>query len=140
MKKTKDLLGMYMEAKTSLEEEEYLTKNRGDNCDSSEALWFSYLKNQKQSAPPDLEKQITNLISQKHNSRNRVIRLSLSAAAVILIVITLTISGIFSSREMDYYQKVTALEEANEMIQQSAPKSEPEEILYEDKSFKIVLK
>lgn len=131
---------MYMEAKTSLEEEEYLTKNRGDNCDSSEALWFSYLKNQKQSAPPDLEKQITNLISQKHNSRNRVIRLSLSAAAVILIVITLTISGIFSSREMDYYQKVTALEEANEMIQQSAPKSEPEEILYEDKSFKIVLK
>lgn len=140
-KKPDNLHKLYLDANTSLEEEDKLI-NSASRQESESNPWFRFLKKQKVSSPAGLEEKVLARIEAIETRGIKYLNRYISAAAAVLIIVASTfliVPG--KSSGMDYGEKLSALVEAyNMMPQQESADSEGEEILYEDETIIIYIK
>ncbi|MEZ5011634.1 MAG: hypothetical protein R2744_08590 [Bacteroidales bacterium] len=138
MEQSDKLIGLYRDGETSLAQEELLRKQPGA-ISAGEKGWFDYTSGMKKSAPATLEQDILSSI-EKYSASRRLITTLSSAAAIVIIALSLAIAGPWKSTEMDYGSKVAVLEEARGMIGSASQQDDNGEVLYEDEAIIIYFK
>ena len=103
-------------------------------------IYSDFLDEQRVVAPGNLEKDILGAIRHKERSGRRIASF-VSAAAIVVIVLGITLTKSWRSGEMDYIEKVALLLEAKSMYSgEYNSQDTDEEILYEDDDLLIYFK
>ncbi len=127
-KENKNLLNKYLEAETSLDEENQLL--RGQNDDPAMNSWFRFVNESKTNAPDQLNAKILASIESRNNSKLRFMNWGYGIAASITLIIGIVL---FQSRDNDdYLEKEALLNEALSMFPEKEPLRDDRTILYED--------
>ena len=126
------LLKLFEQGLTSTEEEDVLLEHFSDSRTGDKVL-FNYIMHQKKMVPDNLENQIWSSIQSGEKKKKRfMLRMTLAAASVILVISYLLIFVPGHQEEMTYREKVAILEEAQSMISGATENTTKREIIYED--------
>lgn len=133
-------LFLYENGNTSLDEENDLVEELG-NSKSGENVWFRFLKESKKPAPKQLKSDILDSIQQLEKRKKRLwIRFGSAAASILLAVSLILTIDFHPQKQMSREDKEAALEEAFAMISNASDKPVLGEIMYEDEKLIIYIK
>ncbi len=129
----KKLQELYLEDKTSRDEEDTLKEYYKGNSDNDNA-WFEYIQENKNRMPEKLEHSLSSFINKKQQSAKLVRRSILSAAAIVVVVLVSVL--LKPPDQMTHKQIIATLEEAYMMIDKV---ENDKEVLFEDEALIIYL-
>ncbi len=132
------LLESYRQGKSTLEEENIL-RERNREISDPEAEWFKFTARYRKEAPEGLEKRITESLGRNREGRRRLISFVSASAAIVVILISLTILKPWDSSRLSYNRKVALYQEALNMVGSAEPVITGKEIIYEDETITIYL-
>ena len=127
-----ELLEKYEQGLASQEEMDLLMEQFEDSR-TGPGVWFNYLRLQKRKAPENLQNQVWSAIQTQEKKKTRKITLFISAAASLVILISLIIlsPSLRNQKEMSYDEKAAKLEEALSLISENNEQAD-RKIIYED--------
>ncbi len=132
----KELLELYLEGKTTRNEENTLKEYYKGNSDVDN-VWFQFIRNNDNPMPEELKQSLSAVLNTKQESNIRIRRALLSAAAVIIVIV----SGIlFIPRQSDQMNKNQIIATLNEAIGMFEEVDLEREVIYEDEALIIYLK
>lgn len=140
-RKPDNLYKLYLDADTSLEEEDKLI-NSASRQEAESHPWFRFLKTQRVSSPAVLEDKVLARIEAMEGRGIKYLKRYISAAAAVVLIVASTFLILpRKTSSMDYGEKLALLVEAYNMLpQQESTDNEAEEILYEDETIIIYIK
>lgn len=128
------LFEKYREGETSLEEEMRLFS--ADSQEPEMAEWSRFVKEQKQTAPPNLQDNIWSAIRSRRQGKRRFLyTLSGIAASIALFLVFYFVVPNNEARELA--EKEAALKEAWSLFSEETSAEDDQSILYEDELIKI---
>ncbi len=126
MSNKKELIDKYLEANSSLDEEREIFNAKKANSELDP--WFSFAKRSGAKAPKNMNDSVWDAIQIKRKKSKRLIYGLVASAASIALIITLSVN---SSKQSDK-EKEALLKEALSMFKKEEPKTEKQNIIYED--------
>ena len=128
--KYEDLIEKYEQGESTLTEEQIIFDNAESLANESQA-WFKFIQLNKKKAPKGLQDSIWESIHKKRIINHRLRVVMLSAAASILLLLSLTIYKPFGNIQ-SYNEKEALLNQALSMFADPEQKITKENIIYED--------
>ncbi len=125
----KALIEKYEAGNSTLEEEQLLFETADPSASEFKALG-EFVKTHKKTAPKNFNDTLWASFEKKTFRNNRFIKI-LSAAASILLLITITINSL-KPKELSYAEKQALLEEALNMFPETEQVQTLQNIIYED--------
>ena len=135
-KRSHDLISKYLDAETTLDEEQELFRAKGQVRQIED--WFAFINKKRKHSPPHLSQSIRAAIRHRKVSKQRVLlRLSGLAASIILLLGFCIYNAHLKSS--DYREKKALLREALSMFPSDQQVHEPPGVLYEDEMIVIYI-
>ena len=128
--KIDDIIKKYEEGNSTLTEEQFLFDN-STNTESSLEKWSVFVKSNKVEIPKDFNNTLWDSFENKKNNKRKILIRTLSAAASIIILISIFI-GYPKQKELDYAEKKALLNEAIQMASNSGTEEIEQNIIYEN--------
>ena len=132
-RKPDELIKKYLEAETTLEEEETLFD--GENQPPGLAEWATYRKQKSKRAPSHLPDTIWSAIQRRRRNKRRMLIGMPVAASIALLVMSIFFSPdpvTQNEGPITYDEKEALLKEALSMFPDEKPTMSKEQIIYED--------
>lgn len=124
------LVKKYREGNTTLKEEEFL-KDNVSKSDVNIHNWLSNVGSKKNDLPQDFEESMWRTFQDKTSNKRKLSFELFSAAASILLLITLMNTN-FESKELSYSEKEALLKEALSLYDSTETSNDNESIFYQD--------
>ena len=128
-KESDDLFIKYLEAESTLEEEDKLFNRKNQQPGKEE--WSTYVKQKRKKAPSNLKSSIWAAIQTRKRKKQRFLVSLSGVAATIAFFITIFIYPTVN-KQSDYNEKEALLDEALSLFSDEQPMPEKQGILYED--------
>ena len=125
-KNKEELINKYLEAESNLNEEQDIFNTETANSDFNP--WFKFVKKYRMKAPENLNNSVWDAIQSKRKRTQQVIYGIVATAASVALIVSLSVN---SPKQSDK-EKEALLKEALSMFDNSKPKVEERNIIYED--------
>ncbi|AUC86147.1 hypothetical protein CW731_13025 [Polaribacter sp. ALD11] len=126
----KTLIEKYEAGTSTLEEEQFLFEN-ADNSEATLQTWAAFVTRNKIAVPDNLNTTLWDSFQKKKNKTRRIQIGIISAAASVLLLISLFIYTP-DQKKLSYHEKEILLNKALNMIADTTPIQSKQRILYED--------
>jgi hypothetical protein len=138
-KNIKHLIDKYETGYSSLDEEKTILTSV-EEPDSELNPWFKFVKRKKTQSPEQFNEELWKKFEPKTNSTRKLLIGTISAAASVLLVLSLYFNNSDSQQKMSYEEKAALLNEAIEMASNQEDKIVNQDIIYEDNTIIIYIK